>query len=137
MDTRITNKTMSKTHTMTGRIHIIGETQTFPSGFQKREFVVSDEAEKYPQLIKFEAHKEGCDRLDAYRIGDEVSVDFNLKGNEYNGKYYVSLQAWKITKGQAQDSIPEGRQQQRTMPPAPAPGQADSVDEDAEDDIPF
>lgn len=117
---------------------MIGKTQTFPSGFSKREFVVSDEAEKYPQLVKFEAMKEGCDRLDAYKVGDEVSVDFNLRGNEHNGKYYVSLQAWKITKGQAQDAMPEGRQQQRTMPPAPAPGQADSVDEDDDSsEIPF
>jgi hypothetical protein len=133
---------MSESLKLTGRIHMIGETQTFPSGFQKREFVVDDCAEKYNQLIKFEAMKDGCDRLDAYKVGDEVTVDFNLRGNEYNGKYYVSLQAWKITKGQAQDAMPEGRQQQRTMPkaPAPAPAQADSVDEDEgdeEDDIPF
>jgi hypothetical protein len=25
-----------------------------------------------------------------------VMVSFNLRGNEYNGKYYVNLQAWKI-----------------------------------------
>jgi hypothetical protein len=126
---------MSESLQLKGRIHMIGETQTFPSGFQKREFVVDDCAEKYNQLIKFEAMKEGCDRLDSYKVGDEVAVDFNLRGNEFNGKYYVSLQAWKLTKGQAQDAMPEGRQQQKTMPKAPAPGQADSVDE--EDSIPF
>lgn len=129
---------MSKTHTMSGRIIMIGETQTFPSGFKKREFVVDDCEEKFNQLIKFETMKDGCDRLDSYRIGDEVTVDFNLRGNEYNGKHYVSLQAWKLTKGQAQDAMTEGRQQQRSMPPAPAPGQADSVDEDDDSDqIPF
>lgn len=125
---------MSESYKMTGRIHQIGETQTFPSGFAKREFVVDDCKEKYPQLVKFEAMKDGCDRLDSFKVGDEVSVDFNLNGNEYNGKYYVSLTCWKITKTQAQNAIPEGRQQQRSMPPAP--GQADSIDEE-EDDLPF
>lgn len=81
---------------LTGTIKQIGETQTFPSGFSKREFVVNTADEKYPQAIKIEAVKEGCDRLDAYSIGDEITVGFNIRGNEYNGKFYVSLSAWKF-----------------------------------------
>jgi len=49
-----------------------------------------------------------------------VSVAFNLRGNEYNGKYYTNLQAWKITplnahqgadpmdQSQPQDEIDQG-----------------------------
>ena len=33
-------------------------------------------------------------------IGQEVTVHFNLRGNEYNGKYYVNLQAWRLDKGE-------------------------------------
>lgn len=125
---------------ITGKMHTIFETQTFPSGFTKREFVIDDCAEKYPQLIKFEAMKDGCTRLDSFKVGDEIVVDYNLRGNEFNGKFYVSLQAWKFTKVQAQDTLPPGRQQPASMPPAPkpAPGMADSLDEDDEEDsIPF
>lgn len=78
-----------------GKIKVIMETQTFESGFQKREVVVTTE-ETYPQDIKLEFVKDKCLLLDMYQEGQSVTVGFNLRGNEYNGKYYVNLQAWKI-----------------------------------------
>ncbi len=30
--------------------------------------------------------------------GDEVQVTFNIRGNEYNGRYFNNLQAWKLQK---------------------------------------
>lgn len=138
MDTRITNKTMSISYKMNGQIKQIGETQTFASGFQKRQLIVSDGADKYPQDISFEVVKDNCPVFDSYQIGNEVEIDFNINGSEFNGKHFVNLRIWKITKTQSQDAMPEGRQQQKTMPPAPAPGQAASVDEDEDSsEIPF
>jgi len=29
-------------------------------------------------------------------VGDLVCVDFNIRGNEYKGQYYVNLDAWKV-----------------------------------------
>ena len=87
-----------------GKIKVINPTETFGSGFTKREFVITT-AEQYPQDVKFEVVKDKCDTLDSYRVGQEVAVQFNVRGNEYNGKYYVSLQAWKIVVGQ-QSSAP-------------------------------
>tara|TARA_R110000751_G_scaffold303492_1_gene418211 strand:- start:806 stop:1147 length:342 start_codon:yes stop_codon:yes gene_type:complete len=78
-----------------GKIKVINETQTFDSGFQKREIVVTTE-ETYPQDIKLEFTKDKCSILDQYKVGQSVTVAFNLRGNEYNGKYYVNLQGWKI-----------------------------------------
>lgn len=80
-----------------GTIHKIFDTQSFESGFTKREFVVTTD-EKYPQQIKLELIKDRCDLLDAYKVGDRVAVSFNLRGNEYNDKYYVNLQAWALKK---------------------------------------
>jgi len=82
-------------NTVTGTVKAIFDTQTFSSGFQKREFVITTE-EQYPQDIKFEVVKEKCGDLDRYTVGQSVTVHFNIRGNEYNGKYYVSLQAWKL-----------------------------------------
>lgn len=126
---------MSEPPKLTGKIIVISDTQFFASGFQKREFVV-ETFEKYPQPIKFDAIKEGCDRLDAYQVGDKITVSYNLRGNEYNGKYYVSLQAWKFNReGQAASPPPASSHQQAKSnayaPPAPAPA------EDDDDDIPF
>ena len=83
-----------------GTIKLINETQTFDSGFQKREFVVTTK-EQYPQDLKIELIKDKCDKLDSFGEGQEVEVAINLRGNEYNGKYYVNLQAWKIDALQA------------------------------------
>ena len=38
--------------------------------------------------------------LDGLAEGDEVEVSFNVRGNEYNGKYYKST-AWRINKSHA------------------------------------
>ena len=81
-----------------GKIKVIFETQTFDSGFTKREFVVTIPDDKYPQDLKIEVIKDKCLVLDKYNVGDDVTVSINLKGNEFNGKYYVSLVGWKIDK---------------------------------------
>ncbi len=89
---------------MTGTIKLIAEPQTFPSGFTKREFVVTSE-EDYPQHVKIECIKDRCALLDGLKEGDRVTVRFNLRGSEYNGRYFVNLQAWRITRpeGEAGD----------------------------------
>jgi len=110
-----------------GRIKVINDLQTWDSGFSKREFVITTQ-EQYPQDVKFEALKEKATQLDTLNVGDDIEVSFNLRGNEYNGKYYVNLQAWKLTKSGA------------TTESAPAPTAPDTALEpmsEAEDDLPF
>jgi single-strand DNA-binding protein len=116
---------------ITGKILKIFPTETFASGFQKRAFVVETDDEKYPQQIKMEAVKDKCDVLDSYDEGDEITAEFNLRGNEYNGKYYVSLQAWKFDKAASEPRRPV----QKSMPPAPVDNSA--TDADTDDQIPF
>jgi hypothetical protein len=82
---------------ITGKIKIIMPTLAFASGFKKRLLVVTT-PEQYPQDIAIEFLKEKSDILDKYSPNDEVEVEVNLRGSEYNGKYYVQLQAWKINK---------------------------------------
>ena len=79
-----------------GQIKTIGETTQYGANFRKREFILTTE-EKYPQDIKLEFYQDDCQLLDTEEIGNNVTVFYNLKGNEYKGKYYVNLQAWKLT----------------------------------------
>ena len=79
-----------------GKLKWIGEIQSFPSGFTKREFVVTTAADKYPQDLKFEIVKDRCSLLDPFEVGQDVDVSFDIRGNEYNGKYFVNLSCWKI-----------------------------------------
>lgn len=101
---------------VSGKLKLKNETQTFDSGFSKREFVVTTE-EQYPQDIKLEFVKDKCSLLDMYEVDSPVKVSFNLRGNEYNDKYYVNLQAWRIEKGEAtQTTEPIGGQETEILP---------------------
>ena len=109
-----------------GRIKVILDTQTFDSGFSKRSFVVTT-AEQYPQDVQFDFFKEKTASLDSYNVGDEVNVHFNIRGNEYNGRYYVNLNAWKMEKSAA--GAPAGDAPLPTPPPIAASND--------DDDLPF
>jgi single-strand DNA-binding protein len=81
-----------------GKIKVLYDRQDFPSGFYKRDFVITTN-EQYPQDIKFGALKERVDQLNGLVEGDEITVKFDVRGREYNGNYYVDLNAWRIERG--------------------------------------
>ncbi len=116
-----------------GRIKLIYDTQTFASGFQKREFVITTK-EQYPQDVKFELTKDRVDIIDQYQQGNEIKVHFNIRGNEYNGKYYVNLQAWRVESiANANATSAEPRS---TSDDVPLPTEAPE-ENSMEDDLPF
>jgi len=82
---------------LTGKIKIIQPVQTFGSGFTKREMVVIVEDGKYPQEINIEFVQEKVSLLDKLQVGQEVTVTFDIRGREYNGRYFNNLQGWKLT----------------------------------------
>ena len=87
---------------LTGTIKLIGEVQTFDSGFRKVEFVLTTNDEKYPQDVKFDISQDKVDDFLKYnKVGSSVDVSFNVRGNEYKDKYYVNLSAWKVFKSDA------------------------------------
>lgn len=124
-----------------GKIKVINETQSFPSGFTKREFVVTTANDKFPQDLKFEIVKDKCSLLDSFETGQEVQVNFDIRGNEYNGKYFVNLSCWKIQAADgssttARESAPTSGA--RKAPAAAQPPLDDLRNEDDfDDDIPF
>jgi hypothetical protein len=81
---------------ITGSIKLIGDTSEYgASKFRKREFVLTTPGE-YPQDIKLELYQDDCNLIDQYIAGDDIEANYNVRGNEYNGKYYVNLQAWRL-----------------------------------------
>jgi hypothetical protein len=72
------------------------DTQKVKDSFQKREFVIEVQDGSYPQRIKMELTQDKCQLLDSYKEGDKIKVSFNIRGSEWQGKYFVNLQAWKI-----------------------------------------
>lgn len=115
---------------LSGKVKLVLDLQTFDSGFQKREFVVTTQ-EQYPQDIKFETVQDKVTVLDSVNAGDAVTVSFDIRGNEYNGRYFVNLRAWKVT-GAGAPAAPQGMP---GTPPPPADMPADVGSDD--DDLPF
>ena len=110
---------------LTGKIKLIQEPKTFDSGFTKREMVVIVEDGKYPQEINLEFVQDKVALLDALQPGQEVTVSFDIRGREYNGRYFNNLQGWKV--------VIEGYD---TTSPA-ADSQYPTPSDFGDDDIPF
>ena len=125
---------MSEETKISGTVETCLPLETFPSGFTKRVLVVNTGG-KYPQTIPVEFTKEKVDLLTGLRKGQDVTVHVNLRGNEYNGKYYASIQGWKIDKGEAASG--EDRQKMRGSEPHAAPKPAVPEPEDDDSEIPF
>ena len=81
-----------------GKVKLLQDVQTFSSGFTKREMVVIVEDGKYPQEINLEFVQDKVSLLENLQVGQEVTVTFDIRGREYNGRYFNNLQGWKIQK---------------------------------------
>jgi hypothetical protein len=120
---------------LTGKIKKIFDRQDFPSGFYKQEFVVTTD-ERFPQDIKLDCLKEKVDMLNGLEEGSPVKVSFDVRGREWNERYFVDLTAWKIeaVAGEGAAAPTSGRPAAR--PAVPAEDAAQYPVEDDED-IPF
>ena len=81
---------------LTGKVKLIQDPQTFSSGFTKREVVVTVEDGKYSQDINLEFLQDKVSLLDGVSEGQEIKVFFDIRGREYNGRYFNNLVGWKI-----------------------------------------
>ena len=85
-----------------GKLHAIYETKQVSERFTKREFVVEiTDNPKYPQTVLFQLTGDRCSQLDGLNVGDQVAIEFSLRGREWRApsgevKYFNSLDVWKI-----------------------------------------
>ena len=73
----------------------------------KKITFVGQTDEQYNNIYAFELF--GEDKVDNFLkyndVGDIVSVEFNVSCNEWNGKYFTTLSAWKIERLQSDNTI--------------------------------
>ena len=81
-----------------GTLHRLFPTEQKSASFQAREFVLEIPDGNYPQLVKFQAVQDRCAMLDAFSEGEQLKVSFDLRGREWQGKYFTNLNAWRIEK---------------------------------------
>ena len=129
---------------MTGTVKEVMDEVTFDSGFNKREFVVTSEEDRFPQDIKFECVKDKCSLLNDVQLGQRITVTFDLRGNNKNstGRYFVNLTAWRIQAADAGAPAQAGAPTNGGASAPPAPNDGPPLDQMAEpfgdpDNLPF
>ena len=123
-----------------GTVKKIGETQTFASGFQKRELVLLTE-EQYPQPIQIDFLSDKIDLLNSVSEGESVKVAINIRGREWTNpqgevKYFNSISAWRIEKVNGENINTEAPRPNTFQPPAPITNDNPFADEQ-DDSLPF
>jgi len=114
------------------RFDIVQRTETFKT----REFVIEKTEDINGRSItnyaKFQCVQDKTAMVDRFNIGDEVKVQFNIKGTKWmkDGKenYITNLDAWRMETVKITQDAPSSEQvNYNDMPPAM----------DASDDLPF
>ena len=127
---------MAQIYEYTGVVEDVLATQTFSSGFTKRDVIIGndvDSTSKYPNPVKFSFKKDNCSLLDGIQKGQRCKVRFAVDGRRWDGpkgtQYFVDLTGLKIEVLNADGSSTE---------PVPAPAVPDEMADPGEvDDMPF
>ena len=86
---------------VTGTVHKILDDQVYSETFSKREFILAVTENEYTEYIKFQLVNDRRGQIANVTEGDNVTVDFNLKGREVERSgeviYFTNLDAWRVT----------------------------------------
>ena len=113
-----------------GKLYAVSETKQVTERFRKREFVVElADNPRFPQFVQFELTGDRCDHLDGFEVGEQVRVEFSLRGREWKSprgetKYFNSLDVWTLER--MKDSDGGRRDLSDDEPPPPS-----------DEDVPF
>lgn len=91
--------------TVSGKLIVLNDSEAVSEKLTKRTFVV-ETAEQYPQSLLFEAINDKTKLLDKFKVSQDVTVSFNLRGREYKGKYFNTLSVWRIVAGEGVSEQP-------------------------------
>ena len=119
-----------------GKLYKVFPTENKTASFQAREFVIEVDDRGYTQYIKFQLTQDRCGLIDSYEVNDIINVHFDLRGREWQEKFFTNLNAWRIERA---DEVEPG-----ASAPTDSPSdfmdmgdQADSMRAEDFDDLPF
>ena len=87
-----------------GKITSIGEKKALDNGAVVLDYIVETEDNGYVTPLSFNIYKstDYIDQIDKFleynSVGDNVEVEFSIRGRLYNDRVYNSLSHWKINK---------------------------------------
>ena len=129
---------MSAIYEYTGVVQKILDTQTFQSGFTKRDIVMGDDIgaeSRFPNRIAFTFKKDNASRLEGIKPGQRAKIRFAIDGRIWHDpktdkdRHFTDLTGLKLEVLNADGSSTE---------PVPVPATPDeAADPGAIDDMPF
>lgn len=107
-----------------GKIYAMFDTEQKTERFRIREFVLEiTDGGRFEQYVKFQLTGDRCESLDAFSKGDEIEVEFNLRGREWTSpsgdvRYFNSLDVWTL-QAASQAGAGAGSGEEPPMPEEP------------------
>jgi len=83
-----------------------GVAKSSGKSWTKQEYVVEEVQESYPQKLCFEVF--GEDKIELFNIkkGEIVTAHINVSAKQWNGRWFNSIQAWKVDKDDNNSQVP-------------------------------
>lgn len=86
---------MQKENSLTGIVKSVSPIETVgEKQFRKQIVVVSEQKEQYAQVGAFTFFGKPVEYSEVLKVGDEVTIKFNVSNREYEGKHYPTLNGY-------------------------------------------
>lgn len=117
---------------VTGKVERVNQKETGKTKkgdtWEKQVFTVRT-SDEYDNLYAFDAFGEkGMELMKKIEPGAEVTIEFNIRTNEYNDKFYTSLSPWRVEVKSSGSPV---------QPKATTKQEAAFAGESESDDLPF
>lgn len=103
-----------------------GVSQTTGNAWTTQEFVVEEIKDRYPQRMCFSVF--GEEKLNNWvgllQVGSFVRVHFDIDAREYNGRWFNSMNAWKVESALEQTTTQQAQQEAQQAAASAAYAQA-------------
>ncbi|PPK84742.1 uncharacterized protein DUF3127 [Neolewinella xylanilytica] len=121
---------------ITGELVKKYETETKGESFRVRDFVIkANDGGQYDNFVKFQCTQDRTAIIDQYNEGDEIKVHFDLRGRQWQDKYFTNLNAWRVEASSSDNaSAPAANNNDA---PGDFPSAQDAPVVEADDDLPF
>lgn len=103
------------------------------------QIFVLETIEQYPKKIPFEVSGMNLEKFNL-QIGETLTIDFDVDGSEYNGRWYPKIRCFNVSRGEAQQAAaaaPAPQPQADPAPQAPADPLAPDTAPSDSDNLPF
>ena len=120
---------------ITGTLEKKYETETKGESFRVRDFVIkANDGGQYDNFVKFQCTQDRTAIIDQFNEGDEIKVHFDLRGRQWQDKYFTNLNAWRVEAMAGGSDAPAAASDDA---PGDFPSANDAPMVEADDDLPF